>query len=498
MTAPFRGLPIREDPDSHYDAVVIGAGIGGMICANLLAASGMKVLMLEQHYVVGGYCSSFVRKKYKFDAASHFYPLLGNPQTITGKLLGKLGVETEWAKMDPVDHFNFPDGSHYSVPADFDRYLEDLLRMFPDEAEALTAFFKEVRSLNLLGLLSYFHDKDVDRLRKHEKRSLAEALDRYFKDKKLKLLLTADCPHWGSPPKRISFVFDSMLRLSYFLGNYYPKGGSQRFSDDLAYAFKRAGGTTVLRAQAKRIIVENDKVAGVEIELGTPSNRRLVRVNSPVVVSNADLLQTAEHLLGEEQVGQEYLDGLRGIRRSFPCYLMHIGLKNTSLAELEAQQGYHWDTWNADNLGTEALRFKFFVPTMYDSTIAPEGGQIIIIQKVIDCDFEGVEDWSAHKGKIDRFVQGHLEGMVPDFSKRVEVQMSASAMTSYRYTLNQSGAMLGWEMSPDQLGKHRPGVEGPIEGLYYCGHWTRPGGGITPVIVSAMQAAGKVTGERYF
>ena len=319
MTAPFRGLPIREDPDSHYDAVVIGAGIGGMICANLLAASGMKVLMLEQHYVVGGYCSSFVRKKYKFDAASHFYPLLGNPQTITGKLLGKLGVETEWAKMDPVDHFNFPDGSHYSVPADFDRYLEDLLRMFPDEAEALTAFFKEVRSLNLLGLLSYFHDKDVDRLRKHEKRSLAEALDRYFKDKKLKLLLTADCPHWGSPPKRISFVFDSMLRLSYFLGNYYPKGGSQRFSDDLAYAFKRAGGTTVLRAQAKRIIVENDKVAGVEIELGTPSNRRLVRVNSPVVVSNADLLQTAEHLLGEEQVGQEYLDGLRGIRRSFPC-----------------------------------------------------------------------------------------------------------------------------------------------------------------------------------
>ena len=112
--------------------------------------------------------------------------------------------------------------------------------------------------------------------------------------------------------------------------------------------------------------------------------------------------------------------------------------------------------------------------------------------------FKRVEDWSAHKGKIDRFVQGHLEGMVPDFSKRVEVQMSASAMTSYRYTLNQSGAMLGWEMSPDQLGKHRPGVEGPIEGLYYCGHWTRPGGGITPVIVSAMQAAGKVTGERYF
>jgi phytoene dehydrogenase-like protein len=55
--------------------------------------------------------------------------------------------------------------------------------------------------------------------------------------------------------------------------------------------------------------------------------------------------------------------------------------------------------------------------------------------------------------------------------------------------------MLGWEMSPGQLGERRPAVEGPVRGLYLCGHWTRPGGGITPVIVSAMDVARRITGE---
>src|SRR6185503_19335143 len=73
------------------------------------------------------------------------------------------------------------------------------------------------------------------------------------------------------------------------------------------------------------------------------------------------------------------------------------------------------------------------------------------------------------------------------------VRCSASALTSYRYTLNSRGAMLGWEMSPDQLGTSRPELTSPIENLYFVGHWTQPGGGVTPVIVSAMRVADLIT-----
>ena len=58
MTRPFQPLSHSSGPQPCYDAVVIGAGIGGLIAANLLAQKGLKVLLTEQHYVVGGYCST--------------------------------------------------------------------------------------------------------------------------------------------------------------------------------------------------------------------------------------------------------------------------------------------------------------------------------------------------------------------------------------------------------------------------------------------------------
>src|SRR5258708_1272999 len=250
MKRLFRGL--RCAPDGHYDAVIIGSGIGGLITANLLARDGARVLLLEQHYMAGGYCSTFRRGGYTFDAATHFYPLLGNPETLTGRLLAALGVETGWVKMDPVDTFHLPDGSRFAVPADFAAYLAKLHAEFPHESAALDAFFAEVRETYLLGLLEYFRGRETERLAPYRDLTVRQALDRRFADRKLKLLLTADCPHWGSPPGRTSFVFDSMLRLSYFLGNYYPQGGSQAFAAQLAPCFPERGARRSGRCPRRR------------------------------------------------------------------------------------------------------------------------------------------------------------------------------------------------------------------------------------------------------
>src|SRR5439155_11739859 len=156
MKRPFKGLALREGPEKAYDAVIIGGGIGGLICANLLARSGMRVLLVEQHYMLGGYCSTFKRKGYVFDAATHFYPLLGNSATLTGKLLADLGVNTSWIKMDPVDQFHFPDHTKFSVPANFDTYIARLKQEFPDEAGNIDPFFSVVQRVYLLGLLQFF------------------------------------------------------------------------------------------------------------------------------------------------------------------------------------------------------------------------------------------------------------------------------------------------------------------------------------------------------
>ena len=489
MGRRFKGL--QDQPRDSYDAIVIGAGIGGLICANLLAREGLRVLLIEQHYMVGGYCSTFRRKGFTFDAATHFYPLLGNPATITGGLLRELGVETEWVKMDPVDHFHFPDRSSFRVPADFESYLAKLKTDFPSEANNLDRFFALARQLYLLGLLFYFRGQDTDRLDPYRHLTVRQVLDDYFQNEKLKLLLVGDCGHWGAPPSRTSFVFDSMLRLSYFVGNYYPRGGSQAFTDELARRFEQSGGHILMRTLARRIIVNDGKVRGVEIEFGKPDARRLAQVRAEVVVSNGDLLFTLEQLIGPKHIPSDQLAAIRKLRLTAPCFLTYLGLRDVSTEALREIEGYHWDSWDSENVAMNA--FKIFVPTLFDRSIAPPDGHIIIVQKLTDVDYDSVSDWRAHKTLVENYIMTKLAQVLPGIAEKIVFKASASALTSHRYTLNHHGAMLGWEMSPDQLGALRPDIAGDIRNLYFVGHWTQPGGGVTPVIVSAMRAARLIT-----
>jgi phytoene dehydrogenase-like protein len=491
MRRPFLAISHVRGLEASYDAVVIGAGIGGLICANLLARAGLRVLLIEQHTMVGGYCSTFTRRGYTFDASSHFYPLLGNRSTITGRLLDELGVATGWIKMDPVDQFHLPDGSTFAVPADYEAYLARLKREFPEEAKAIDGFFRSVRRLYLLGVMEYFEEVDTGRLGADQQLSVRDALDHWFSSPRLKLLLTADCPHWGAPPSRTSFVFDSMLRLSYFLGNYYPRGGSQAFADELAQRFEEQGGHILLKAKVNRIVTRKGRAVGVEVETGPPRDRSRRTVATGVVVSNADLRQTILTMLAREDLGPSYCRRLSELRPTYPCFLSHIGVEGVSTETLERIHGYHWRSWDSERVGMDAFRFKLFVPTLYEPRLAPPCVHVLIIQKVTEIDFDTIRDWASHKQALEDEVMAYLRRLLPP-TARIVVQLSASAMTAHRFTLNDRGAMLGWEMSPDQLGAGRPDVRGPVRGLYFVGQWTRPGGGITPVIVSAMRVAGLI------
>src|SRR5947209_1561774 len=246
-----------------------------------------------------------------------------------------------------------------------------------------------------------------------------------------------------------------------------------------------------MNSLVRRILIQNHAVRGIEVETGSIRRRESRQISAEVVVSNADLQQTLERMIGPELLDPDYLARIKQMRTSLPCFLLHIGLKDISLEELRKAEGYHWSSWDSENVATNA--FKVFLPTVFDPALAPPGGQIIIVQKVTKVDFDKVDDWPSHKAEIENWILSSLERSIPGVSDRIVIKLSASAQTSYRYTLNHYGAMLGWEMSPDQLGEQRPGIQGPFKNLYFVGHWAQPGGGITPVMISAIQAVKRIT-----
>jgi phytoene dehydrogenase-like protein len=154
---------------------------------------------------------------------------------------------------------------------------------------------------------------------------------------------------------------------------------------------------------------------------------------------------------------------------------------------LEAAEGYYWSSYEPG----DAIRnvFKIFIPTRFDPAVAPPGCQILIVQKLTPLRLDEISDWAAHKAEIDGRIMERLHEILPGIDDHVVVRLSASALTSYNYTNNWQGAMLGWEMSPEQLGSARLTNATPVQNLYLVGHWTQPGGGITPVIMSAQRVA---------
>ena len=484
----------REYP-RNFDAIVIGAGVGGLFCANLLAREGMKVLLLERHYMLGGFCSTFRRHGYIFDAATHFYPLLGNQATLTGKLLRDLEIPTEWVKMDPVDQFHFPGMPVFKVPADLSQYVRKLKDWFPEEAHAIDPYIGELRKAYLAGLLYYFKGVPNETMSRLERYTMLDKLNEHFRDPRIKGILMADTAHWGSVPGRTSFVFDAMLRLAYFLGNYYPRGSSQKFADDLGRGFERRGGKILKCAEAARVLISENKVRGVVAQTVSKRTPEQFEFRAPVVVSNGDALHTYRDLLGAQHVGQSQIDRLKAMRPSYACFLVHIALKGMDPAVLAESDGYHWTSFDSMDFARDA--FKIFIPTKFDPAIAPPGGQVLIVQKLSPVRIEEITDWAAHKAEVEGRIMTRLRQILPGIDEHIVFKASASAMTSFRFTGNHQGAMLGWEMSPGQLGAARPPITTPVENFYMTGHWTRPGGGVTPVIVSAQHVADAILTGKY-
>src|SRR5437667_301658 len=149
-------------------------------------------------------------------------------------------------------------------------------------------------------------------------------LDQHFRDPRLKAVLMADTPHWGSLPDRTSYLFDAMLRLAYFLGNYYPKGSSQKFADDLGRGLTSRGGHILKCASVDKILIENGKAEGVRISTVSKRAPESHESRAPIVISNADALHTYENLIGEEHCGRWPIEHLKSLKPSYPCFTTHL------------------------------------------------------------------------------------------------------------------------------------------------------------------------------
>ncbi|OGG94788.1 MAG: hypothetical protein A2527_00975 [Candidatus Lambdaproteobacteria bacterium RIFOXYD2_FULL_50_16] len=464
---------------NEYDVIVVGSGIAGLFCANALLDQGKKVLLLEQHHMPGGYCTSIQRKGMTFDVGAHLIGSLGNPRTPVGRLIQQWELPVEFIRCNKLEKVHFP-GLTIHFPACWEEFQATVASFFPDEAENLKKFWADLRKV----MRSYLRPVEGNRMVEElHGQTYGEFLDVYFKSTKLKGILSSLYGYVGLAPNQISlFAMASMLGSYLIDGTYYVKGGSQKLSNALARRFKQAGGVLKYKEKVDNLLIENQRVVGVN---SIPSGNFWANQ----VVYNGNLHQ----VLPAAQGGDYLLNIINQKpfhphRNSVKLFSMYFGLR-ISEQELRRIQGFHFADFDLDQ--PENLLLYLAAPSLENKELSPKGTQILIANLPLRGESAELKFWSPeNKAKFEKQVNEVLNKLSPGFAQRIVFQEGATPKTFFRYTCNDEGSVYGWAKTPEQMWVN-PITK--VGGLSQVGHWSYPGCGIAAVAVSGIHTAAQLS-----
>lgn len=476
--------PHKPKGKNEYDVIIVGSGIAGLTCGALLSKRGYKVLVLEQHYQVGGYCSSFKRKSFVFNTGVENVSGLWEKGPIT-HLLKEFGLKKDKLFVKNKMRYIFKGREINAI--NLEEFIKVLSDMFSEEKENIYAFFDEAKKaykecykdlvygvpLPAELIVKVFGTKKLlDYPKEHPhfydwmNKTYKQKLDEYFTNEDLKTLFCVLLGYLGTKPEKMPASSALTAVVSYYIhGGYFPKGGAQKFANALKEVIESYGGKILVRHRVNKILVENGEVKGVKV------GDRIFR--SPIVVANANAKTTFLELVGEEHLDKDFVEYIKGLKMSPSCFMVFLGV-DVDLS------GYPTLIENLDG------GYSIVISSNADPSLAPKGRAsvtILTFANYYDFPERGTKEYLEKKREFAEMLIKKAEKIIPNLSKHIVVQDAATPKTFERYTSMPEGAIYAFDQS---INTRRPYFKTPVKGLYLASASTFPGGGIEAVVISGM------------
>ena len=507
-----------------YDAIIIGGGHNGLICAGYLAKAGRKVLVLEKRHVLGGAAvSEELYPGFTFSVASYVVSLF-RPHIIRELELAKHGYE-----VIPMDcsFLPLPDGNSLARWGDSQRSRREVARFSKKDSEVYPEFsrvmthmgklakavidhpapditsYKPAELANLLRLGKAFKELGPDLLHLNTKlvtMSALDFLDQWFESDVLKAPMSVSgiigtFQGIKSPGTAYVLLHHYMGQLDGVFRSWgFSKGGTGGVSMACARAAMSYGAEVRTEAAVKQVLIRNGVATGVVLENGDELTAR-------TVISNLDPNRTYLKMVGETNLDPALVKEIKRFKLRGSSGKVNLALDSVPEFSCRPGDGEHIRGDIAIAPGTDYLERAYdqakygefstrpyinaVIPTLTDPTLAPPGKHILscFVQYAPYHIKEGAENWPKYREAFGDTVVDTLAEYIPGLRDKILFRQVLTPWDLEQSMGLTEGNIFHGELSLEQLLFQRPTADyakykTSIPKLWMCGSGTHPGGGI--------------------
>ena len=462
-----------------YDLVVIGSGLAGMTAANILGRAGHKVLLLEQHFQLGGLATTFKRPGgIIFDVSLHGFPV---GMIKSCRRYWNTDIANRIVQL-PKIRFDNP---QFQIETTFDRddFTRLLIEQFQIPAENVTGFFDKARSM------SHYDSENL---------TARQLFEEFFPGRMdvVRLLMEPITYANGStlddPALTYGIVFSNFMSK----GVYTFQGGTDVLIDLMTAELQKNGVDIVKSAAVKKVLVREKtadgrqqtaadasgagapllpsavcrlpSVSGVIIQ--TKDGEKTVRCKS--VLSNANLKGTIFDMVGKEHFTADFVAEAEKVRLNNSSTQVYIALTKGYIID-EDRCGDLLFTSTAPEFSSEKLLDKNITSrtfSFYYPKTRPGTDRCYIVSSTNahydDWSILDTEEYNRRKATLIEETLDHLEKYVPEVRKHLEWTEAATPKTFERYTKHWGGSSFGTKYEGLAISR---GLPQQIQGLYHSG-----------------------------
>jgi len=496
--------------------VVVGSGMAGLTTAAYLARDGCQVDVYEQADHIGGVTATLRREGFAWDLG----PLLGEalaPGEPVGNILTELGCADQVQLVRGDRGVAFPDFRLFRPPQYLGPYWrrEKLKEIFPDEAHGLDRYYRFYDTmLDLMTLarraeeargpralfLKLWMALLFNRVKRYQTWNAQQLMDEFFTDPKLKAFFLAILGDMAVPPSEFSALgivvpnqetyYDSRMPAKVSaagprIGFNFVLGGFGNLVEAVASVIRDNHGHLHTNRPVRRILLEGDRVRGVELADGE-------RQEADLVLVSGGARECFSKLIDRQALPPEFAAKVDDLPLMESVFMVHLGVDMDPSPYQDVPPNYYYGTYDVGE-GVDRPRrgqyhegkdgFVIYIPSYHSPSMAPPGQHAITVYTIAPYKLEG--GWQARRQEMTDKLLHEAEKIIPGLREHARVIVSLTPVDFGQLTYMLDHHSFGG-FAP-VMGTSGAPFRTPFKGLWFIGAQSESAGGVSNVMLGARK-----------